>query len=54
LEDLRRAGVRVYPLELHVICKGHHQNKIFLGYGNLSCEEIEEGVRRIKSILGEE
>jgi pimeloyl-ACP methyl ester carboxylesterase len=28
-----------------------NQSKVILGYGNLTQEEIEEGVRRIKSVL---
>jgi GntR family transcriptional regulator/MocR family aminotransferase len=49
--DLGEAGVRLYPVEQHAIRKGRHQSKAILGYGNLTPEEIEEGVRRIKTIL---
>jgi len=45
------AGVRLYPVEQHAIRKGYHQSKVILGYGNLTQEEIEEGVRRIKIVL---
>lgn len=47
--DMARAGVRVYPVERHAIRKGYHQNKIIMGYGNLTEEEIEEGVRSLHS-----
>jgi GntR family transcriptional regulator/MocR family aminotransferase len=49
--DLEEAGVRLYPVEQHAIRKGGHQSKVILGYGNLTQEEIEEGVRRIKTVL---
>ncbi len=50
LEDLKHAGVRIYPVEIHTIRKGYHRHKVIIGYGNLTIEEIEEGVRRIKTV----
>ncbi len=44
-------GVRVYPVEKHAIEKGRHKNKIILGYGHLGCEEIAEGIRRLRMSL---
>jgi GntR family transcriptional regulator/MocR family aminotransferase len=49
--DWEEAGVRLYPVEQHAIRKGSHQSKVILGYGTLTPEEIEEGVRRIKTVL---
>jgi GntR family transcriptional regulator / MocR family aminotransferase len=49
--DWEEAGVHLYPVELHAIRKGKHQSKVILGYGNLTQDEIEEGVRRIKTVL---
>jgi GntR family transcriptional regulator / MocR family aminotransferase len=43
--------VKIYPVELHAIHKGVHQNKIILGYGNLTIKEIGEGIHRLKSAL---
>jgi GntR family transcriptional regulator / MocR family aminotransferase len=43
--------IKIYPVELHTIQKGMHQNKIILGYGNLTIEEIEEGICRLKRAL---
>lgn len=43
--------VKVYPVELHTIQKSVHSNKIILGYGNLSLEQIEEGIARLESVL---
>jgi GntR family transcriptional regulator / MocR family aminotransferase len=51
VRNLEEAGVRLYPVERHAIGKGGHQSKVILGYGNLTQEEIEEGVRRIKTVL---
>lgn len=51
LEKLSAAGVRVYPVEEHAICPGRHTDKLIIGYGNVSEEEIEEGVRRLYSLL---
>jgi GntR family transcriptional regulator / MocR family aminotransferase len=49
--DWEEAGVRLYPVEQHAIRKGKHQSEVILGYGTLTPEEIEEGVRRIKTVL---
>lgn len=48
VEALKRAGVCVYPVEVHAIHKGCHRSKIILGYGNLTDAEIEEGIKRMK------
>lgn len=44
-------GVRVYRVEDHSIIKGRHCNKLILGYGNLTSEQIKVGIGRIKKIL---
>lgn len=49
--DIEEAGARLYPVEQHAIQKGKHQGEVILGYGNLTPEEIEEGVRRIQTVL---
>ncbi len=51
LSELEVAGVRLYPVERHAIRKGYHQSKVILGYGNLTPGEIEEGVKRMKTVL---
>ena len=51
LIDLKHTGVHIYPVEIHAIRKGYHRNKAILGYGNLTIEEIEEGVRKMKTVL---
>lgn len=44
-------GVRIYPVEQHAICKNRHLNRIILGYGNLTKEKIEEGIRRLRAAV---
>ncbi len=51
LERLEKHGVRISPVEDSAIIKGRHRNKIILGYGNLSLNEIETGVKRLQEIL---
>jgi len=50
-EIANRYKVQIYPVELHTIKKGMHRNKIILGYGNLTFEEIKEGIHRLKQAL---
>jgi GntR family transcriptional regulator/MocR family aminotransferase len=47
LEEVKQADVHVYAVEHHAIRKGAHCDEIVLGYGNLSSEQIAEGVRRL-------
>lgn len=51
IEIIKQHKVKIYPVELHTIQKGIHKDKIILGYGNLSKEEIKEGIRRLKYAL---
>ncbi len=44
-------GVRVYRVEDHAIVKNRNNNKLILGYGNLSLEQIREGIKRVKKGL---
>lgn len=51
---MKRLGehrVKVHPVEDHTINKGKHRNRMIIGYGHLSSEEIIEGVQRLKSAL---
>ncbi|MGG2091792.1 PLP-dependent aminotransferase family protein [Bacillus sp. S13(2024)] len=47
LAEIQQLGVKVYPVEDHAIEKGKHHNRIILGYGHLTNEEIKEGVSRL-------
>lgn len=51
LYRLKYAGVRVYPVELHSIARGDHANKLIMGYGHLTEEQIREGVGKLAVIL---
>lgn len=51
LRDILQHKVKIYPVEHHAIQKGYHRNKIILGYGNLTEEQIREGVYRMKRAL---
>jgi len=37
-------GIRAVPVEYHSIIKGFHQDKLLLGYGHMSEEEIRKGI----------
>ncbi|MED4354612.1 PLP-dependent aminotransferase family protein [Schinkia azotoformans] len=52
IERLYQNHVKVYPVEHHTIHKGRHVNKVILGYGNLREQEIEEGIRNLRKVLG--
>lgn len=51
MERMRTCGVFVDSVESHAIKKGSHLERIILGYGHLSMEQIEEGVRRLQQAL---
>lgn len=50
---LESAGVRVYPISEQSHGQLRHANKILLGYGNLTEDEIREGVSRLLTVLKE-
>jgi GntR family transcriptional regulator / MocR family aminotransferase len=45
---LEKNGVIVYPVEKYALLKGNHKNKLVLGYGSLTVEQIINGVTRLK------
>lgn len=51
VENLEKAGVRVYPVEMYTANKGLYRNYILLGYGHVNEDEIIEGIKRIKSVI---
>jgi GntR family transcriptional regulator/MocR family aminotransferase len=51
LKKIQKYGVKVYPVENHTIRKGMHRNRIILGYGHLTNEEITEGIYRLHKAL---
>ncbi len=52
IERLRSAGLEIDWVEESAVRKGGHRGQIVIGYGNLSEEEIEAGVRRLAELLG--
>lgn len=50
-EAFRCLGVDAEFVEEYSVVKGKHKNELVLGYGNLSFEEIEEGVKRLKAAI---
>ncbi|QOX62093.1 PLP-dependent aminotransferase family protein [Anoxybacterium hadale] len=47
----REGGILVTPAENHAIVKGKHENKLLLGYGHLTPEEIQKGVRELANFI---
>lgn len=50
-EKVAKFGVKIYPVEEHLIEKGKHRNCTIIGYGHLNDEEIFSGVRRLKQAI---
>lgn len=48
---IQKYGVIVYPVERYAIKKGYHINRIIMGYGSLTVEDIQEGVKRLKDAI---
>jgi len=48
---LETAGARFYPVGLHALQPEQHQDKILIGYGNLSTEEITKGIATLADHL---
>ncbi|HDR6313204.1 TPA: GntR family transcriptional regulator [Bacillus cereus] len=51
LEKIEQLGVKVYLVEEHAIKKEQHHNRIIIGYGHLTNEEINEGVSRLQRAI---
>ncbi|MFT9846414.1 MocR-like pyridoxine biosynthesis transcription factor PdxR [Aneurinibacillus sp. REN35] len=51
LEVIDQFDVAVYPVEDHTIVKDTHPNRLILGYGHLTHEEIQEGIARLYKAL---
>ncbi|MGE7864657.1 PLP-dependent aminotransferase family protein [Bacillus mobilis] len=51
LEKIQQLGVKVYPVEDHAIENGKHHNRIIMGYGHLTTEEIKEGASRLQRAI---
>ncbi|HLI31192.1 MAG TPA: PLP-dependent aminotransferase family protein [Solirubrobacteraceae bacterium] len=51
LFSCEQAGVRVYPLSMHLIEQPPSTDAVALGYGNLTASEIELGIRALAGVL---
>ncbi|MEN8906399.1 MAG: PLP-dependent aminotransferase family protein [Clostridiales bacterium] len=51
IKKLENNGLRVQTVEKHAINKGNHMNEILMGYGNLSDEEIIDGIKILRELL---
>jgi GntR family transcriptional regulator/MocR family aminotransferase len=51
LDEAKRQSIRLTTVEAHCIQKGRHEDKLLLGYGHLTPEEIREGVERLKALV---
>lgn len=52
-ENTENYKVKVYPFKKYSFTNANYHNKLVLGYGNLSFDNIKEGVRRLKKFLSE-
>ena len=50
-EEAKHQGIRVATVEAHCITKGRHADKLLLGYGHLTPEEIRDGVERLEAFV---
>ena len=48
---LEQAGARFYPVGLHALQPEQHKDKILIGYGNLSTDEITRGIATLADHL---
>ncbi|MDL4839435.1 MocR-like pyridoxine biosynthesis transcription factor PdxR [Aquibacillus rhizosphaerae] len=51
LDEIKLNGVNIFPVENHALVKGHHNNKLIFGYGNLTEEELEQGIKRLRNVI---
>jgi GntR family transcriptional regulator/MocR family aminotransferase len=51
LQRMKENGIEIDFVEDSALIKGKHRNQLVLGYGELSPDRIEEGIRRLKTSL---
>ncbi len=51
LDEAKRQSIRITTVEAHCIEKGRHEDKLLLGYGHLTPDEICDGVERLKILV---
>lgn len=51
LEWIKKHGVLIYSVDHYSLLKGAHGHKMVLGYGSLTIDKIEEGIKRLKTAI---
>lgn len=51
MDEAKRQSVRITTVETHCVQKGRHEDKLLLGYGHLTPEEIQSGVERLRTLI---
>jgi len=46
-----KSPAKFFSVEAYSMVKGYHQNSLVLGYGHLSYEQIEDGVKILRGLL---
>lgn len=52
-KSCREHGINVTTAEFHCIEKGNHRNKLLIGYGHLTPEEIRKGIGLLQRFIAE-
>ena len=52
-EHAEKRGARFYPVEMHSVIAGRHQDKILMGYGHLEKWQIEQGIAILAEMISE-
>lgn len=51
MAQCRAAGIRVTPISRYCLLDGEHTDKLLLGYGHLSFEQIRGGIRALEKLI---
>ena len=51
LKTIEDKGVKVYPVEEHVIRSGFYEDTIVIGYGMLDPSRIEKGIEILANVI---
>ncbi len=49
--EAKQNGIKIYPMEEHTINEESHKNKLIFGYGNLSPQRIDKGIKILAKLL---
>lgn len=51
IDFLSQHGIAIYPVWCHSLKQDYPKNSIILGYSHLSCDQIQQGITRLKDAL---